>query len=179
MNLIYTHSSGGKIFQSGASSIPGTPDPWHYQWHNPGFYKPEIRKQIHDGMVNALKEHNIDILILASEYQPILLDKSLQLVSIPFDDSFNLSPAKTLQLSELLNPFCESLAKSLTTGKNILSTCWAGINRSSLVTGLILKLLRDEKDKPLMQGIDVVKLIQKNRGHVCLCNPIFRDLVLY
>lgn len=56
------------------------------------------------------------------------------------------------------------------TGARILIHCQAGLNRSSLVTGLLLRRLGHTGD-------DAVKLIRRARDEACLCNEDFERYV--
>jgi protein-tyrosine phosphatase len=179
LDLIYTHPSGGKIYQCGAGQIPGTPDPWHYRWHKPGHHPDDVRQGIHDNILQALSGYQITTLVLAGEYQPILEGPELEVINTPFDDSFDMTPSTVSELLKAIKPIALQMAEKIVTGETLLSTCWAGKNRSSLLTGLALKKLRNPEGKLLMRGQEIIDLIRKKRSATCLCNPVFHDLVLH
>lgn len=178
MDLIYSHPGAGSIYQCGAGEIPGTPHPWHYNWHKEGVFPAVERAQINANITGELKKAKIDLLVLAGEYQPKFSNATFEVLSCPFDDDFDISEHKANLLVKQLKPIAEKISTFLINGKNVLSTCWAGKNRSGLITGLSLKMLKDQDGKPLFRGEEIIKLIRQ-RSDTCLCNPIFYDLVLY
>ena len=179
MDLIYEHESGGKLYQCGAGEIPGTPDPWYYKWYrDPEKYPPLQRKLVHDTISDALNALEINYLVLAGEYQPSFKTTAFETISCSFDDKYDMDEAQTSALVAMLRPIISDLAQKLSQGKSILSTCWAGVNRSSLVSGLTLKALKKD-GKPVFRGPEVVDLIRNKRRSTCLNNPVFHELVFY
>lgn len=63
------------------------------------------------------------------------------------------------------------VSRVLYSGQNVLVTCQAGLNRSSLVAGLALRQLG-------LKGRAVVDSIRQERGHNALCNTAFEKLVI-
>ena len=179
MDQLYVHSSGGTLYQSGAGQIPGTPDPWNYRWFKPKYFPENERRAVHDNITSSLLNQNITLLVLAGEYQPPIQHSEIQVLHIPFDDDFQMSDQQLDAILKAVKPAAIAVADQLEQGKNALVTCWAGKNRSSLVSGLALKYLKDPEDQPLFRGPEVIELIRKNRHPRCLCNPIFHDLVYY
>jgi hypothetical protein len=179
MDLIYEHESGGKLYQCGAGEIPGTPQPWYYKWYRDSEkYPPKQRQIVHDSICEALNSLEIHYLVLVGEYQPKFKTTAFETLSYYFDDKYDMNDTQSEVLLAMLKPLIYDLAGHLSKGRNILSTCWAGVNRSSLVSGLTLKALKNDS-KPLFQGQEVIDLIRDRRRPTCFNNPIFYDLVLY
>lgn len=165
MDLLYEHKNGAKLYQCGALEIPGTPENFYYGWDKSDQISKKEKLATEKSILSGLKKADINVLILAStEYQPAFNTKTLEVINIPFDD------AETEHMGVVLNqinPSVTSATKAMLDGKNVLSTCWAGINRSSLISGLILKSITD------LSGKEVIDLIRKNRDSYCLCNRSF------
>ena len=179
MDLIYTHESGGKLYQCGAGEIPGTPQPWYYKWYRDAEkYPPQKRQIVHDSIADALSALEINYLVLAGEYQPKFKTTAFETLSCYFDDKYDMNDTQSGALLTMLKHIICDLADHLSQGKSILATCWAGVNRSSLVSGLTLKALTKD-GKPLFRGQEVIDLIRDKRRPTCLNNPIFYNLVRY
>ena len=63
------------------------------------------------------------------------------------------------------------VAKNLKQGKVCLVTCYAGLNRSGLISGLSLRMLGYD-------GETAVRAVRAARGKAALGNQYFRDVVL-
>lgn len=117
-----------------------------------------------------LRRRGFDILVLcASEYQPASSEfQGIRVIHIPFEDDFEDPPShQTLQRIFKASWFLTSQIKA---GKKALVTCWAGHNRSGLVSGMTLHHMLG------MSGKDAIQLIQKKRKGA-LSNPVFRSLL--
>lgn len=145
MSLIYVHpNSNGKLFQAGAKEI-----------------------------YEIIKNNKIDILILsAKEFQPNSnkfskevkdLLSSSTIYYLPLDD------CNKIRISDVqgVNELGEICAKAIISGKNVLSTCWMGRNRSGLISGTILKNITGAS------GNAVVKHIKTYRQKNALSNRLF------
>lgn len=64
-----------------------------------------------------------------------------------------------------------TVARYLTAGHRVLSTCYMGLNRSSLVAGLAMRQAFD------MSADDVIEQIREQRGPLALSNRNFRRLI--
>ena len=149
MSLLYVSpASGGKLFQAGISEIP-----------------------------QLLQNNNIYALILsASEFQPKLTDLQpnfqhilggthifyLPLLDIPYISQKDLS--KVDEISSLAASF-------ITKGKSVLSTCHAGLNRSGLISGHILKKITGAS------GNTIVDHIRYCRNPRALSNRTFAKII--
>lgn len=130
MDLLYEHTNRAKLYQCGALEIPGTPENFYYGWDKSKQISKKEKQATEKSILDGLKDSNIDMLILAStEYQPKFTTNVIEIVNIPFDDS------ETENMGVILNQINSTIEKAATAienGKNVLSTCWAGINRSRL-----------------------------------------------
>lgn len=147
MDLIYQHRNPdkpGSIWQSGYREIP----------HN-------------------LKEVNIHLVIYAaSECPPLNHHLGAKLSYYPNDDA--MFPLGSKFYEALLNnakAAVPEVVEAVREGKNVLVTCSAGINRSSLVTGLSIKQLAD------IDPWDIVNLIKEKRSGT-LTNGSFMTMIL-
>lgn len=81
-----------------------------------------------------------DVIVLcAGEYQPhveLPEDWNKVILRVPFDDSPNAIPHS---VEKSLHKQAKYLAQLHAEGKNILITCFAGVNRSGLLTALVLR----------------------------------------
>jgi protein-tyrosine phosphatase len=142
MNLIYKHNpTGGKLYQCGAREIPRT-----------------------------LDTKDIDLLILAArEHQPG--HYPVDVMHLPLDDTALMSGKKLKKTTNQAKKAANEGIKRILRGENVLSTCWAGLNRSGLVSGLIIKKLAN------CSGPTAVKQIRKNRSKFALFNPLFVKII--
>jgi hypothetical protein len=62
----------------------------------------------------------------------------------------------------------DAVARRLAHGESVLSTCWMGLNRSSLVAAIAMLMLH-----PTMSANDAISLIRIARGQDALGNPYF------
>jgi protein-tyrosine phosphatase len=79
------------------------------------------------------------IVFCAGEYQPhveLPENRNKSIMRVPFDDSAN---AINNSVAAELHKRAKQLAQMHAEGKNILITCFAGVNRSGLLTALTLR----------------------------------------
>ena len=112
--------------------------------------------------VNVADMHGFDTIILcAQEWQPPMTGACIEVIRFLSDDT-SLTRAH-LQEAIFISGKIERRVRA---GKHVLCTCFAGLNRSGLVTALaVMKLTR----KP---GHEVVDYIQRKRDGA-LCNESF------
>lgn len=150
MSLLFKHPwTGGELHQAGAKEIP-----------------------------YLIRRNKIDLIIFAAqEYQPETLDKSnkqfirAEKIYVPMKDSSKLRGKELKNTIDLAKFAANRASLAIIGGKNVLSTCWAGLNRSGLISGLILKKITREHPKK------VVSLIRKNRSSFALFNPLFVKII--
>jgi len=144
MSIIYIHPSGGKLHQAGMVEIP-----------------------------TILNKHPIKLLILtAQEFQPRNLFTHVDKILIPLNDSQQLSMGEIINTLKLVAGASKTAADYLKNGKDVLSTCAAGLNRSSLASAYILR-----ETTPLPCN-EIISLIRKNRHSAALSNQLFVKLIL-
>jgi hypothetical protein len=132
----------------------------------------KIHDNLWQGSYPPVGEHVGDagfklLVLCASEYQPPGRKfPDVDVWHAPFEDNSWLPPSR--ETLEVAMAAAEKAAGYVRKGQNVLITCWAGINRSSLVTALTLyKLLG-------LKGTDLIKLIQLQRPGT-LSNGKFRE----
>lgn len=130
-----------------------------------------------------LRRHGFHLLVLcAEEYQPphqvpgrfqALLESfsgepfpGVEVVYAPNADDFIVPPSRE-QLASAVQA-AESVVAALRAGKKVLVTCWAGLNRSGLVTALSLHKLRG------MSGVAAIQQVKRYRKGA-LSNPHFQS----
>jgi hypothetical protein len=147
MSLIYRHPSGGTIHQCGAMEIP-------------------LKLNL---LPFAL------VVLSAKEYQPkgkmprILL--ATPRLYVPLNDSSRLKGRELKDTVHFADQAAKAVTKEILRGKNALVTCWAGLNRSGLISGLAIKKLSG------LPGPEVTFLIRKRRSQAALFNPLFAKIV--
>jgi len=122
--------------------------------------KPEIGR--------AVGEAGFDLLVLcAEEYQPPYWEyPGVEVIHAPFDDN-DIGPLPTEK--EIARSAARSVADAIRSAREVLVTCYAGINRSAYVAGMALVEIGYD---PLR----AIKLIQSRRNKT-LTNPWFVDLI--
>lgn len=93
-------------------------------------------------------------------------DWNVKEVRLPFYDSGSFS----VDESELYE-FAEQAHKDWKRGKRVLIRCQAGLNRSGLITALLLI-------KEGYSPADAIDLIRSSRSEYCLMNPFFEKWLL-
>lgn len=116
----------------------------------------------------AVSEAGFDLLVLcAEEYQPpAWMFPGVEVIHAPFDDN-DIGPTSEEQATA--RSAARQVVSATRKGRKVLVTCFAGRNRSGLVTGLALLA---QAHPPLR----VVDLIQRRRTHA-LTNRFFVDLL--
>lgn len=118
----------------------------------------------------ALFEEFDIIVLCAQEWQPKMEfpsnDKSKYAVSVPFDD--NLRPISQ-RVQKSIASASDMLAEEHKNGRKILVTCFAGRNRSGLVTGLTLM------KRFGLTGESAIAEVKERRGEHALTNPVFTN----
>ena len=147
LSLLYCYPNGGCLYQAGAREIP-----------------------------SILKSTEIDLLILAAkEYQPNYIKgvgfSQIDKIYLPLRDTILLSPKQYKRTINDAKQAALHAANYIKQGKNVLSTCWAGWNRSGLISGFTLANLTGA------DGPQIVKHIRKHRSVSALSNPLFASAV--
>lgn len=110
------------------------------------------------------------IALCAREYQPsAIYFPSVTVLHVPLDDD-STRDLKKEELRTVLRAV-STLASLLTSGKTVLVTCAAGLNRSGLVTALTMHRAYGVKADA------IIRRIRSARGPWALSNPKFVELV--
>ena len=172
MDIIYQNSfyrdgkyHNGELYQSGAMEIPGVAKSLN------------TRNYIHCPIVvEGLLAQGITMIALTAHgFQPqiktAIAGTSLEVLHIPFHDrkleGQEIDDAKIKVLGA-----AQKMADAIAEGRKVLSTCWAGINRSSLLTAHTLMLL-----EPQWSTEEIITLIRTRRSENCLNNALFKQVV--
>lgn len=111
------------------------------------------------------------LVLCAQEYQPPSeAFPGVEVVHVPFDDSSFM--VSDITLLRLVRPAVLRTIMAVRSGRKVLVTCHAGLNRSGLVTGLALRGLTG------MPGAAVVRQLKDRRSLWALSNSQFRQIVL-
>jgi protein-tyrosine phosphatase len=119
----------------------------------------------------GLKQAGFTLLVLtAREYQPRSSAFGIPVLHVPLPDG----PLKPDQ-AELAHSAATRVAQEVTKGGKVLVTCWAGANRSGLVTALAL----EQMGVPPQAALAKIRVKRRpNSGHVPLSNPYFVLMIL-
>lgn len=121
--------------------------------------RPEALRELRDFHV---------VVFCAEEYQPDFGDpRRTLLIYAPFDDTRTPSPHEV----NIAVRAGERVAELLDRNRRCLVTCYAGLNRSGLVTGIAV---RKHTHLPTSETVD---LIRAARGRDALSNPGFVQLL--
>lgn len=109
-----------------------------------------------------------DVLVLAAkEYQPPDHDfPGVVVLRAPLEDTLKPTEAD-LELAKLT---ARHVLLALRNKQNVLVTCHKGLNRSGLITGLVLRYLG-------YSGNEALRLIKEARGSFALSNSSFAEIV--
>lgn len=143
VDLIYEHPSGGRLYQAGVHAVPAD--------------------------VSGL---GVSLLVVATELyerQPGHPDVVLAL----FPDEEGLPDWRWKQIEQAVVPAVARMVAALEAGEGVLAVCRAGINRSSMLSGLALNAASD------LTPQEVVARIRERRDPGCLGNEDFLSVVLY
>jgi protein-tyrosine phosphatase len=143
VTLLFEHPSGGKLYQSGYQAVPEDPS-----------------------------ELGISLIVAATtKYRR--QEKHENVIITLFKDKIGMPEWRWNQIEDMIVPAVRLMVATLSSGKGVLSVCRAGINRSSLLSGLTLNAASG------LTPQEVVALIRERRGIECLFNEDFRNVVLY
>jgi protein-tyrosine phosphatase len=143
------------------------PDPkFNYNWIVPGLAQgsfPDPPKLAWD---------NFDVLVLcAEEHQPRIAPPPNKFVfKLPLDDDpYNQLP---IEAQQVILQTAHAVGTYLVAGCRVLSTCHQGLNRSGLITALLLMRCYQ------MPAPQAIQLIRAKRDRDALCNPMFEQFLL-
>ncbi|MEZ6188836.1 MAG: hypothetical protein R3F62_28010 [Planctomycetota bacterium] len=143
VDLIFEHPSGGRLYQSGFQAVP-----------------------------DDLTTLGVSLLVVATEkYQRHPSHENVVLTLFP--DEEGLPNWRWAQIERMVVPAVATMVAALEAGEGVLAVCRAGINRSSLLTGLALNAVSGLRPQ------QVVELIRARHDPGCLRNEDFESVVLY
>jgi protein-tyrosine phosphatase len=103
------------------------------------------------------------VVLAAHEWQPTL--HVSMVLRVPFEDGL-LSKRET----QMVTKASELVVEALKRGDPVLVTCFAGLNRSGLITALALRRLGYSPS-------DAIDLVRRARGEYALSNPSFVQFI--
>lgn len=165
---IYTYKpSGGSILQSAFRAIPGIAQTFKEKGY---IHTPIVAQALKDREISMVALTAKDLQVPLNQDQPPEL--TFDVLHLPFDDDQNLSDHQMEKVRLLILAGAQKMADAVKEGRHVLSTCAAGINRSSLLTIHTIKLLQ-----PDLNPVQIVNQIRNNRDRSCLNNVLFQDVV--
>jgi hypothetical protein len=144
MNLVYRHPNGACIWQGDA---------------------PAARR------VPVLDSLGIKAIVLAArEHQP-KLPARFDVIRARLKDDLSLRGEMLRRTIKCADEVSDLLVGYMLRGESVLSTCWAGLNRSGLCTALTIMKLSG------MPPAKVVRMVRNARGPFALSNPVFTQII--
>jgi len=149
MNLIYTHRSGGQLWQGDK------------------------------GDVKELLRHPSDRIALiglfAQEIQPSDPNGHYELLKGGFNDNEAAGEDELKKVAAVADSASDKFASALREGKGCLSSCHMGLNRSGLVTALTLMKAGGLRPR---EAINLIRMTRSpQQGMQALCNRKFVELI--
>lgn len=114
---------------------------------------------------------DFDVLVLcAEEHQPrVQTPNGKYVFKLPLDDDpYQQLPVEAVQV---ILQTAQGVGSYLRGGARVVTTCHQGLNRSGLITALLLMQCYGMKSK------DAIKLIRQKRDKDALCNPMFEQFL--
>lgn len=149
MNKIFTHKSGAQLWQGD---------------------RRDVERLIRH------RDHPISVIgLFAQEYQPDDQHGSFELLKLGYDDNDGAESVELSQIANLADGAADTFSDRLRAGKSCLSSCWMGLNRSSLVTALTLMKVTSMSPDEAVRHIR--RLRNPQQGMSALCNPRFVEII--
>lgn len=145
MDLIFTHPSGGQLWQGDQRDV-------------------ERLLRVPDGSIQVIG-------LFAEEYQPKDLLGRYEILNSGFDDNYEAGDVEMSSIAGTADDASDTFSNRLRVGKNCLSSCAAGLNRSGLVTALTLMKIAD------MGASEAIGRIRRLRHYKALSNPKFVETI--
>lgn len=145
MDLIFTHPSGGQLWQGDKRDV-------------------ERLLRVPDDSIQVIG-------LFAEEYQPDDLLGRYELLKPGFDDNYEANDVEMSSIAGIADDASDTISNRVREGKNCLSSCAAGLNRSGLVTALALMKLAN------MGPAEVIGRIRRLRHYKALSNPKFVETI--
>lgn len=142
MNLVYQHPSGGAIYQGDRLDAENFP---------------------------VLDAARIRVVVLAAANNQPKLPERFDVIRVKILDNFYPTEDEAIRFWDIADLASQHLVDYLTRGESVLSTCWAGLNRSGLMTAFTLMKL-GMSDEHAVRRIRMAR-----RG--ALSNPAFVTII--
>ncbi len=140
MHLIWTHPSCGRLFQSGEKS--------GFDAHAEG----------------------IAVVALLGKWQPERVPGNVRVIHAPLADRDDMDLGEIERTKIVAHEVATDFVACLARGQDVLSSCAAGLNRSGLVSGLVL--VRCGMTPEL-----AIETVRKMRSPYALTNALFRKII--
>lgn len=127
-----------------------------------------------DDIINGVPDSPKDVtcvVLAACDYQPPNIPGCPTIIRAMLIDSDTMTYAEKSDVLNVARDIAKRLADMVRGGQHVLVTCWAGLNRSGLITALTLVELG-------FNPPDAIEILRKTRSRHALCNHQFEDLVL-
>ena len=149
MDLIYTHRSGGRLWQGDR-----------------------------DDVLKLLQRPNREVSLIglfAQEFQPSDPNNHYELLRGGYDDNDAAGVDELEKVEELSDKYSDKFATALREGRGCVSSCHMGLNRSGLVTALTLMKVAGLGPDEAIATVRRNRTPQE--GMDALCNGRFVDLI--
>lgn len=150
MNLVVSFPNGGSLHQGGRDDLVRFDEDPH--WFNLAEKAPLL----------VIAAEELDISAASS--------KLIEGYKIPLFDTL-IPIKKQKKLAGILQPTIRNIVKAIKNGRRVVICCAQGLNRSGLLSGLVLRELG-------YTGPMALKLIRDARGPRALFNSSFEEMVL-
>lgn len=141
-----------------------------YHWIVPSLAQGSYPDPPNQAPASAFKD--FDVLILAAEEHQApryTAPKGKLVYRVPLDDDIYQPVPR--DVAEVVMHVANAAGSHLVSGKTTISTCHQGLNRSGLITALILmQYFR-------MTPAAAIKLVRQKRDRDALCNPMFEQFL--
>lgn len=153
MNLVFTHPSGGRIYQGDYKLMIS------HEWEA---YQKENRKVILLACAAEMMEGGFEAPLGNGGY--------IKCYGIPLWD-FEKTEAEQKELLIALSGLVDTAVKEVLSGNDLVSCCMQGLNRSGLLNGMVMKKL----GLPPNQIIDVIRKVRGPRamGNKSFCKMLY------
>jgi hypothetical protein len=149
MDKIFTHQSGAQLWQGDNNDVK-----------------------------RLLRQEGAPISVIglfAQEFQPEDPSGQFELLKIGYDDNSRAGGVELSQVANLADGAANTISDRLREGKHCLSSCWAGLNRSSLVSALTLMKVAGMGPR---EAVDHIRRSRRRQmGMTALCNPRFVEII--
>lgn len=140
----------------------------------PGKADGKLSQGDHEDVLKLIDEGVGDVhcvVLAAEDFQPKNISKCPYIIRALLRDSDKMSPEVAADVLNCGRDIAKRCAKMIMEGHHVLVTCWAGLNRSGLISALTLVELG-------FSHKDAIEIVRKGRGPYALCNKQFESILL-